>query len=542
MSRSQPSSDSEIQLYQILQRANLLQYYDTFISQGGDDVQQLCEAGEEEFLEIMALVGMASKPLHVRRLQKALQEWALNPVNFQQSLGLQLETMAQGSILSSVQKRTTTVANFDLSNAVPASGVLPLWTSQAAPVVHTISPIEVLPSAQGGPPAAEIKNGGSVVPKASESTRSSSSCSNGSPSSAQGVRIGMTNEMLGEAQIKAIEMAASELGKTLPQFEMKLQNVKKHISKDIEAVIAYATQNLNNPEIIHLMRKYGAIYGRFDSKRKGEKRMTLHEVSVNEAAAQLCCCRPTLLTQREVLFPLARQVVRESGYQYSKGHSRAQSLEGSTPCKKAKIDFNALPISTRNTARLVEINQEISVICKKQELIKVQMELAKKEADMRVVHQLQNELEDFTSKQLLLLSERSDISSQQQQEITDLNNSKDLVKISDNSEDDDRSSCSSVEEGENKGKESLFDAGMRIAQAYGLGEFAQELKGLQVGDPPPSSPKKETLKMPDIPPPARKSPVAQIRVIEVDEQEEWNRAIEEDWKKRESSKSKAELS
>ena len=46
---------------------------------GGDDVQQLCEAGEEEFLEIMALVGMASKPLHVRRLQKALQEWALNP-------------------------------------------------------------------------------------------------------------------------------------------------------------------------------------------------------------------------------------------------------------------------------------------------------------------------------------------------------------------------------------------------------------------------------------------------------------------------------
>ena len=50
---------------------------------GGDDVQQLCEAGEDEFLEIMALVGMASKPLHVRRLQKALQEWALFPgINF----------------------------------------------------------------------------------------------------------------------------------------------------------------------------------------------------------------------------------------------------------------------------------------------------------------------------------------------------------------------------------------------------------------------------------------------------------------------------
>lgn len=46
---------------------------------GGDDLQQLCDAGEEEFLEIMALVGMASKPLHVRRLQKALHEWVSNP-------------------------------------------------------------------------------------------------------------------------------------------------------------------------------------------------------------------------------------------------------------------------------------------------------------------------------------------------------------------------------------------------------------------------------------------------------------------------------
>ena len=51
----------------------------TCVFTGGDDVQQLCDAGEEEFLEIMALVGMASKPLHVRRLQKALQEWVSNP-------------------------------------------------------------------------------------------------------------------------------------------------------------------------------------------------------------------------------------------------------------------------------------------------------------------------------------------------------------------------------------------------------------------------------------------------------------------------------
>ncbi|GCB69107.1 hypothetical protein scyTo_0008331 [Scyliorhinus torazame] len=83
---SLPRTLGELQLYRLLQRANLLIYYDTFIQQGGDDVQQLCEAGEEEFLEIMALVGMATKPLHVRRLQKTLQEWVVNPVIFNQPL------------------------------------------------------------------------------------------------------------------------------------------------------------------------------------------------------------------------------------------------------------------------------------------------------------------------------------------------------------------------------------------------------------------------------------------------------------------------
>lgn len=80
---STPNNEAELQLYRVLQRASLLMYYDTLLEMGGDDVQQLCDAGEEEFLEIMALVGMASKPLHVRRLQKALQEWVNNPSLFQ---------------------------------------------------------------------------------------------------------------------------------------------------------------------------------------------------------------------------------------------------------------------------------------------------------------------------------------------------------------------------------------------------------------------------------------------------------------------------
>uniref|UniRef100_A0A2K6RUY8 NGFI-A binding protein 1 n=1 Tax=Rhinopithecus roxellana TaxID=61622 RepID=A0A2K6RUY8_RHIRO len=74
-----PRTLVELQLCRILQKANLLSYVDAFIQQGDDDVQQLCEAGKVEFLEIMALVGMVSKPLHVRRLQKALRDWVTNP-------------------------------------------------------------------------------------------------------------------------------------------------------------------------------------------------------------------------------------------------------------------------------------------------------------------------------------------------------------------------------------------------------------------------------------------------------------------------------
>merc|ERR1712029_210647 len=99
----------------------------------------------------------------------------------------------------------------------------------------------------------------------------------------------------------------------------KLKNNKK-ISKEVEMVLAMPDEE---PRKMEEIRRFSAIYGRFDCKRKPEKPLTLHEVSVNEAAAQLCLRKPILLMRRDELFPLARQVVRDSGYSYSKGHSRS---------------------------------------------------------------------------------------------------------------------------------------------------------------------------------------------------------------------------
>ncbi|CAG5131642.1 unnamed protein product, partial [Candidula unifasciata] len=267
MATIQPSSDSEWQLYQVLQRANLLNYFETFISQGGDDVQQLCEAGEEEFLEIMALVGMASKPLHVRRLQKSLQEWLSNP------------------------------AAFEVIKKYPAHGVNN--GSQSSLNMTT------------GHPADRPHDDDNPCPAQPSPGLALSHCRS------QQHIIVMPDPRLSEHHLAAIATAAACLAQDLPPLEPKSMP-KKPICQDILSVMQMST---DDPHRMSALRKYAAIYGRFDSRRRNDKPMNMHEISVNEAAAQLCGHCPALLTRREELFPLARQVVRESGYQYSKGHS-----------------------------------------------------------------------------------------------------------------------------------------------------------------------------------------------------------------------------
>jgi len=137
---SHPSNESELQIYRVLQRANLLSYYDTFISQGGDDVQQLCEAGEAEFLEIMDLVGMASKPMHVRRLQKALQEWVQNPALFQTPL-VPLSNLSTPSAAAAVIRASSSTGGTSSAPGPP----LPA-SAQMPPVASASRPLAVAPS------------------------------------------------------------------------------------------------------------------------------------------------------------------------------------------------------------------------------------------------------------------------------------------------------------------------------------------------------------------------------------------------------------
>lgn len=124
---------------------------------------------------------------------------------------------------------------------------------------------------------------------------------------------------LTESQISRLTISAERLSQKLPQPEPRQQNSKKRSSRELEQVMA---MNESDPRRMDEIRKYAAIYGRFDCKRRPEKPLTLHEVCVNEAAAQICKYIPALLTRRDELFPLARQVVRDSGFGHSASISR----------------------------------------------------------------------------------------------------------------------------------------------------------------------------------------------------------------------------
>ncbi|XP_065322088.1 GATA zinc finger domain-containing protein 7-like isoform X1 [Gordionus sp. m RMFG-2023] len=488
----QPKNPSELLLYRILNGANLIGYFESFVSQGGDDVKQLCEAGEEEFLEIMSLVGMSTKPLHVRRLQKVLQEYCSYPEIYEQDFSTKFNVtscvLSDYSKLSNTPNHintqslthpyeyTQTNFNEDLNlkdnssephrelktheleysktnwlnknpsfiynsfaNSVANASIQEshhlnnhpflyhennhskiLYTNSSPLKAYNpqnyndnqiafISPVlasnnkspffqsNIIDnkslSVNNSPPhpspynfsikLENNQNTQSIVniddqkdnddlhlsvksnffknslnnifdqnnlqstaelllntpafkstllelgidlfatahttPPASEDPSSSDNAPPKISSNLLSNTSMVKAVLLGEEKEK-IKANVISLIATLPPYTPKNLNTKKPINKEIDDLINSTDRN-NDWE--NKVRMFGAIYGRFDSKRK-EKPMSLHELYVNEAAMEICIKRPELLTRRDELFPLARQVVRESGYQYSKTSKRAR--------------------------------------------------------------------------------------------------------------------------------------------------------------------------------------------------------------------------
>ncbi|XP_030211377.1 NGFI-A-binding protein 1 [Gadus morhua] len=375
-----PRTLGELQLYRILQRSNLLLYYDAFIQQGGDDVQQLCEAGEEEFLEIMALVGMASKPLHVRRLQKALRDWVTNPALFNQPLA---------------SLPVCSIPVYKLPEGSPGGGGKTPKGPAAAAAAAAADP--------GRPEAGRDKaGGGSPPPAAAGDARFWSGHSNDSEQSLSPSELGSPSsprdglEALDPAAVQSVLECVERMAPGLPRSEPaevreQLKNNKK-LAKMVGHILDMGEEEPRREDEI---RKYSAIYGRFDSKRRDGKQLTLHELTVNEAAAQLCMRDAALLTRRDELFGLARQISREVTYKYTYRTSKSRCGEREEPSpKRIKTEEN-----------LFDLQEALQAIHMRQEMLREQLASAKSKGEESVGRNLQVQLERLLARQMEILQD-----------------------------------------------------------------------------------------------------------------------------------------
>jgi len=117
------------------------------------------------------------------------------------------------------------------------------------------------------------------------------------------------------------------------------------------------------------------------------------------------------------LFPLARQVVRDSGYQYSKGHSRSTfSLSGKFlngeeggggPFKRMRFAEDA-EITQRRRERLDQINEEARLIGDRLEELRGAGGSLRLQGDLQQLQQISQQVELLQSKQQQLAQERDE--------------------------------------------------------------------------------------------------------------------------------------
>lgn len=83
-----------------------------------------------------------------------------------------------------------------------------------------------------------------------------------SSSSSPGGNSSVGSPSLMENQIAKLATAAERLSKQLPNLEPKPQNAKKKVCKELELVMSMPE---NDPRRMDEIRRYAAIYGRYDS-------------------------------------------------------------------------------------------------------------------------------------------------------------------------------------------------------------------------------------------------------------------------------------
>ncbi|CAF2674986.1 unnamed protein product [Rotaria sp. Silwood2] len=272
---------------------SIILYY-IYISLGGDDLKQLAEAQNDDFQEIITLVGMVSKPLHIKRFKKALADYRQSMNNIDNE-----HTFINNSYSTVPSHRISTDETLSDRNKFSS-------------LIHSTS----------------TNNSPNLINQIS-----SNWCLNKIDHS----KNNNIHQLLDDNQRKMIADEAERLANLLPVTTIKKLNGRNNISKDL-----CATMNLPRDfeDRWQRIRKYSAIYNRFDSKTPNQV-LSLHEILMNEAAAAICFHRPEFLTRRDELLHFARRILQNIGILTTSIQKRPLTMLTCdiTPAKQIKLNI-----------------------------------------------------------------------------------------------------------------------------------------------------------------------------------------------------------
>lgn len=376
MATIKPTTLGELQLYKVLQRSNLLSYYTSFISQGGDDVQQLCEAGEEEFLEIMALVEMASKPLHVRRLQKALQEWVTQPTIFQ-SIGINY-LPSQSIPLTALGMDATELMPPSQSPSTSTNGVNYARDCSSVPAAHS-SRSKMFTNGNGLKSRTNGK--GNHSNSRTEKINVGNGNGNHSPSNndyENNEGNGVMNILQGVIERLLPPSKNQEKNNVIPKLKADNHN------EDLVSALESRDESRIELEIQRFIKTRKSTDG---------TATTRHEILLNEAAVKLAMADKRLLLNRNELLSLAERAVSEAESTISRKRRRSSShLHGST-CQN----------------RVQEVNNQIWEIRAHRQNLHKRISDAKPTKNVLKENEYKTRLERWEQDEAVLLKERNEL-------------------------------------------------------------------------------------------------------------------------------------
>ena len=404
---------------------------------GADDIQQLKQLNNSEFEQLCIMVGMATKPFHVMRFQKALQRHS---------------HLAQITPVSVLQVGIATTASPQPPPFISGTHVQQSPARSVAPVGTILSPLHLAslhPATSSTPlqfPAhLQLPSvGGNSASAASD--LSQQICSSSSPqSSIAGViapqpkhsnAVNVQSEPhSGSAAMMPQAQREADRKLFLPPYLQPNSDCRSFddLIDDLTPVQKTLgpcpfSPNIWDAQRADLIRKYAAIYGQNASKRKNGQ-LNAFEENVNEAANQLCLRDPTLLVRREELFTLARRALKEGGYAFYHGFSHGKECKNSlvsvvaVPQKRQPDDHDHeceeqhtkepyLSLSERKKRRIDRITAlEILISTNKSEqsLKLAALEKAQQSNDFSTAYHIQMEIESLGSRCMTLQTEYSSL-------------------------------------------------------------------------------------------------------------------------------------